>query len=63
MKLTMQNRLTLVVSLLFLCLMGGTSFLFISMFKQQLKGIIATEQQLLLSEIGDSLVDKLSLAH
>lgn len=63
MKLTMQNRLTLIVSLLFLCLMGVTSFLFLSMFKQQLRGIIATEQQLLLSEIGDSLTDKLSLAH
>lgn len=57
----MKNRLTFVVSLLFLCLMGATSFLFLCMFKQQLKGIIATEQQLLLSEIADSLDDKFSL--
>jgi len=62
MKSTMQNRLTLVVSLLFLCLMGATSFLFLSMFKQQLKGIIATEQQLLLAEVAGSLEDKLFLA-
>ncbi len=62
MKLTMKNRLTLAVSLLLLCLMGGTSFLFLSMFKQQLKGIIAAEQQLLLSEIVGSLDDKLYLA-
>lgn len=34
MKLTIQNRLTLVVSLLFLRLMGATSFLFLSMFKK-----------------------------
>ena len=54
MKLTIQNRLTLVVSLFFLCLMGATSCLFLSMFKQQLKGIIATEQQLLLAEVAGS---------
>ena len=62
MALTIKSRLTLAVSLLFLCLMGATSFLFLSMFKQQLTGIIATEQQLLLSEIAGSLDDKLSLA-
>ena len=62
MKMTMKNRLTLAVSLLLLCLMGATSFLFLSMFKQQLKGIIATEQQLLLSEVASSLDDKLFLA-
>jgi len=62
MKLTMKNRLTLAVSLFLLCLMGATSFLFLSMFKRQLKGIVATEQQLLLSEIAGSLDDKLSLA-
>ncbi|MDO9043045.1 MAG: ATP-binding protein [Desulfocapsaceae bacterium] len=63
MKITMKNRLTLAISLVLLCLMGATSFLFLSMFKQQLKGIIATEQQLLLTEIAGSLDDKLSLAH
>ena len=63
MKMTMKSRLTLAVSLLLLCLMGVTSFLFLSMFKQQLKGIIASEQQLLLTEIAGSLDDKLSLAH
>jgi len=62
MKWTLQNRLTLVVSLFLLCLMGTTSFLSLGMFKQQLKGIIAAEQQLLLSEIAGSLDDKLSLA-
>ncbi len=62
MKLTLQNRMTLVVSLLLLFLMGVTSFLFLGMFKQQLKGIIAAEQQVLLSEIAGSLDEKLSQA-
>jgi PAS domain S-box-containing protein len=62
MMMTMKNRLTLAVSLLLLGLMGATSFLFLSMFKQQLKGIIATEQQLLLTEVASSLDDKLFLA-
>ncbi|MFH1021442.1 MAG: ATP-binding protein, partial [Pseudomonadota bacterium] len=63
MKLTMKTRLTFAISLLFLFLMGATSFLVLAMFKQQLKGIISTEQFFMLSEIADSLDDKLSLAH
>ncbi len=59
MKLTMKTRLTLAISLLFLCLMGATSFLVLTMFKQQLKEIISTEQFSILSEITDSLDDKL----
>jgi hypothetical protein len=63
MKMAIKTRLTLAISLLFLCLMGATSFLVLSIFKQQLKGIISTEQVFMLSEITDSLEDKLSLAH
>ena len=62
MKLTMKNRLTLAVSLLLLCLMGAISFLLVSMFKQQLKGIIATNQDFVLAEVANSLDEKLSLA-
>jgi PAS domain S-box-containing protein len=63
MKMAIKTRLTLAISLLFLCLMGATSFLVLSIFKQQLKGIISTEQVFMLSEVTDSLEDKLSLAH
>ncbi|MFA6498412.1 MAG: ATP-binding protein [Desulfurivibrionaceae bacterium] len=62
MKLTIKTRLTLAISLLFLCLMGATSFLVLTVFKQQLKGIISTEQFSILAEVADSLEDKLSLA-
>ena len=62
MKLAMKTRLTLAISLLFLCLMGATSFLVLAAYKQQLKGIISSEQFLLLSEVTNSLDDKLSLA-
>lgn len=63
MKLTLKTRLTLAISLLFLCLMGATSFLVLTVFKQQIKEVISTEQFSLLSEITASLEDKLSLAH
>lgn len=63
MKLTMKTRLTLAVSLLFLVLMGATSFLVLTVLKQQLKGIISAEQLFMLAEVADSLEDKLSLAH
>lgn len=63
MKLTLKTRLTLAISLLFLCLMGATSFLVLTVYKQQLKEIISTEQFFMLSEVADSLEDKLSLAH
>jgi PAS domain S-box-containing protein len=63
MKLTLKTRLTLAISLLFLCLMGATSFLVLTVFKQQIKEVISAEQFSLLSEITASLEDKLSLAH
>ncbi|MBA3015502.1 MAG: response regulator [Desulfobulbaceae bacterium] len=62
MKFTLKTRMTSAISLLFLCLMCATSFLVLSMFKQQLTEIISTEQFSLLSEIADSLEDKLFLA-
>ncbi|HIJ89755.1 MAG: ATP-binding protein [Desulfobulbaceae bacterium] len=55
----MKTRLTLAISLLFLCLMGATSFLVLTLFKQQIKGIISTEQFSILSEITGSLDDML----
>ncbi|MDP2003215.1 MAG: ATP-binding protein, partial [Desulfurivibrionaceae bacterium] len=63
MKLTMRTRLTLAVSLLFLCMMGATSFLVLAVIKQQIKETISAEQFSLLSEIASSLEDKLTLAH
>ena len=63
MKLTMRTRLTLAVSLLFLCMMGATSFLVLTVIKQQIKETISTEQFSLLSEVASSLEDKLTLAH
>jgi PAS domain S-box-containing protein len=63
MKLTMRTRLTLAVSLLFLCMMGATSFLVLTVIKQQIKEAISTEQFSLLSEVASSLEDKLTLAH
>ncbi|MBI5556924.1 MAG: response regulator [Deltaproteobacteria bacterium] len=63
MKLTMKTRLTLAISLLFLVLMGATSFLVLAIFKQQLKEIISAEQFFMLSEVEESLENKLSLAH
>jgi len=62
MKLPLKTRLTIAISLLFLCLMGATSFLVLSIFKQQIKGIISTAQQSMLSEAADALADKISLA-
>lgn len=59
MKLTMQTRMTLAISLLFLCLLTGTSFLVSFMVKQQLKEIISAEQISILSELTDSLDEKL----
>ena len=63
MKLTMRTRLTLAVSLLFLCMMGATSFVVLTVIKQQIKETISIEQFSLLSEVASSLEDKLTLAH
>lgn len=59
MKLTMKTRLTLAISLLFLCLMAATSLLVFTMVKQQLQEIISTEQTSILAEMTDSLDEKL----
>ncbi|MDP3695605.1 MAG: hypothetical protein Q8R42_05795, partial [Desulfocapsaceae bacterium] len=52
----------LVTPLIALPVANHILFLFLNMFKQQLKEIVAVEQQLLLSEIAGSLDDKLFLA-
>ncbi len=59
MKLTIQSRMTLAISVLFLCLLTSTSFLVSFMVKQQLKEIISAEQISILSELTDSLDEKL----
>lgn len=63
MKMAIKTKLTLAISLLFLCLMSATSFWVLSIFKRQLKEIISTEQFSVLSDITSSLEDRLSLAH